>query len=196
MHAEILDGMVSGSEPPYHPNMSEQWGSKEYFLENLATDRAAYNWYLYELVRRTEPKIVVELGTLLGGSCICMLQGLPATSEIYTLDLTVYPQDCLFRLEDPRLHRLCADTTNPSTPKKWVGSAHIDFLYIDTNHTYEQLSKEWGIWSPYLASRALVAFDDIHVNSGMSKFWEELQYEKVEDSNLHHSGFGAIQYVK
>lgn len=42
--------------------------------------------------------------------------------------------------------------------KKWTGP--IGLLYIDGSHTEKDVLQDWRLWSPFLAPRAWVAFDD------------------------------------
>ena len=68
----------------------------------------------------------------------------------------------------------------------------IDFLFVDTDHTWGQASKEWEFYLRYLSKDALVVFDDITMND-MGRFWEGLTCAKLETGGTYHyTGFGLV----
>jgi cephalosporin hydroxylase len=74
---------------------------------------------------------------------------------------------------------------------------NVDFLFIDTEHTYEQVSREWAVYKRWLLDGAIVALDDIRMND-MPRFWNELQYEKLDLTEFCHpeSGFGVFRVTQ
>ncbi len=98
--------------------------------------------------------------------------------------------------DDNRLNIIYGNTTDPSTYEP-LNLKDIDFLYMDTEHSYECISKEWSIYKNFLKDGALVVMDDISLNNGMIKFWNELFYNKLDTGkDIHFSGFGIFEYNK
>ncbi len=68
----------------------------------------------------------------------------------------------------------------------------IDICFVDAEHEYEAVTKELNLWYPKIKSGGMMFFDDINLNDGMRRFWNEIQYDKVILPNLHWSGFGLV----
>ena len=80
----------------------------------------------------------------------------------------------------------------------------IDFLFIDGDHTYEGVKKDFEMYLPFVKRGGIVAFHDINDterhrerNVHVAKLWKELvdseKYETVEfNSNLDWAGIGAL----
>jgi len=65
-------------------------------------------------------------------------------------------------------------------------------MFIDTDHTYAQVSKEWELYRPRQSEQCLVVFDDITMND-MGRFWDELTCAKLETGGTYHyTGFGFV----
>lgn len=80
-----------------------------------------------------------------------------------------------------------------------------DYIYLDGDHTYKGVLKDFKLFWPHLTRRGILCLHDIHfkkIAGGVSfehwKFWKELvkkmQY-KIELSNLY-SGLGFIQKIE
>ncbi len=72
----------------------------------------------------------------------------------------------------------------------------IDFLHIDTEHSYGMANAEFEVYSPFLNSPAIVFFDDLHANdNSVLECFMELPYPKIQDDRLHPiTGFGILLY--
>ena len=77
-------------------------------------------------------------------------------------------------------------------------SGLIDLLHIDTEHSYSMARAEFEAYQPYLAKGAYVLFDDLHAqDDDVLRYFNELDYEKVQDDRLHPScGYGVIIYER
>ena len=51
------------------------------------------------------------------------------------------------------------------------------FIFIDGNHTYEGVSRDWQLWSPHLEIGGVCLFHDCHYPP-IQKFLEELKRQK------------------
>ena len=74
--------------------------------------------------------------------------------------------------------------------------ARIDFLHIDTEHSYSMAKAEFEAYQPYLNSPAAVFFDDLHAQeNAVLQYFMELPYPKIQDDRLHPvNGFGVVLY--
>jgi predicted O-methyltransferase YrrM len=50
---------------------------------------------------------------------------------------------------------------------------HIDFLFIDGDHSYEGCMKDWTLCRPFLVSGSLVVFHDIGWATGVQRVVDE-----------------------
>lgn len=158
----------------------------EDYISVFADSKIYYRW-LWAAMKVLQPKNVVELGTYRGGSTLAMLEGLPEESSITTVDKYT-THIWLEGIDDPRLHFIYGSTLDLADR-----FSDIDFLFIDTDHNYDQVSKEWHLYSPLVVKGGIVAFDDIHLNAGMNQFWNELTGTKVDISEYHEgAGFGFV----
>ena len=148
-----------------------------------------YYWYLHALIATTHPRKVVELGRCLGTSALFMLGALDDGAMLITVDIEERASDLSHQLHDPRLHLITGNDLDLAVYKGFDISA-IDFLFIDTNHTCEQATKEWNLYLPLLSENAVVVFDDITMND-MGSFWGGLSCAKLETgTTYHYTGFG------
>ncbi len=154
-----------------------------------------YGW-LALAVRILTPRHVLELGSFRGGSAVCLFQELDAFSKLTSVDLIKDLRFCPPRmLHDPRVSFVLGNDLDLSIYEERV-PLDIDFLFIDTVHSFHQISAEWAIYQHLLMDRALVVLDDIRLHD-MGKFWEELRYQKLEATeHCHSSGFGAFIFER
>jgi predicted O-methyltransferase YrrM len=64
----------------------------------------------------------------------------------------------------------------------------LDFLFIDGNHMYEYVKKDYEMYSPLVRKGGIVAFHDIGLNEegGVYKLWNDLK-EKYKHTEILHS---------
>lgn len=130
-----------------------------------------------------ENSIIVEIGTAVGGSAICMAAGLKGDGHIYTMDPNMLSEEEIkasshragfSELSGINIYndlRSFIDKTefkdkitllpgfSSDVYRKWDKGKIIDFLYIDGSHTYEA-TKEDLLWIDFLKVGGIVAIDD------------------------------------
>lgn len=101
--------------------------------------------------------------------------------------------------EFPRYTFIQGDTEDPATLTKVAPYGPFDFLFIDADHSYEAVSRDFARFGPLVRAGGLVAFHDI-VNgpctSGVHKFWNELKGDKYEFVTTPASDWGGIGAVR
>ena len=192
---KIFDEAQNYEDLKYDDRLALAIGGEEGFEKYKNNPGHTYYLFLKKLIRLTQPKNVVELGTSIGRSALFMMTDLPKDSTLTTIELGSFQRTDLRPFEnDPRLRIVYGDDTEQSVVNQVPKD--IDFLYIDSLHEEEHLRKEWEIYRKLLVpnQNTLVVLDDIRLDAGMASFWESLTYEKYESKDLHFSGFGVFVY--
>lgn len=158
----------------------------------LNTNGNAYYQWSSCLMEILKPKQVVELGGAMGVWDIMVLHTLPEDSQLWSITLYENGLEFSYIKDDyPNFHPVVGDDLDLTKWPKELDLATTDLWFIDTIHTYEQVKKELDLYTPFFKKGALILFDDIRMNEGMTKMWHELSYEKIELTNpLHYTGFG------
>jgi len=173
---------------------------------------------LLEVVAELKPKVVLEIGTAGGDTLFLFTRVADPEAKIISVDLPGgpfgggYPRWKIplyksFSKGGQRIYLVRGDSHDPRTleeVKRILGDEKVDFLFIDGDHTYEGVKKDFEMYSPLVRERGIVAFHDIVPGSpenvgGVPKFWDEIKmrYEYLEVvKNWHQGGYGiGIIYV-
>lgn len=179
---EIL-AKIDQEIPKYNPEvfwyLNDEW-------RRLVGFPNYYRW-LWAAIKVIQPKYVVEIGRERGVSTAIMLETLRADGKIVSIDIN---PEAIF-LEKITDERLVLYTNDSEVVARRIPMG-IDFLFIDGEHTKEKVEAEWEAYKPLLAKKAVVVFDDIHFNDGMTEFWDSLAGEKYDISQWHEPGFGVL----
>ena len=189
LHKKVLTRIPEVTDELLRPYLKdvEQGG-----LDDIRDD--LYYKYLTALAMEIKPWQIVELGAAAGGSALMFLAGMPKDSKLYSCTLPEpegewrwikeeYPN--LVKVRGNDLDRLVWQGTNCYLPE-------TDVWFIDTSHTYSQVKTELEHYGKFFKEGCLVLMDDIKLNDGMYKAWLEIEYQKLDVSELHHSGFGLL----
>jgi cephalosporin hydroxylase len=106
----------------------------------------------------------------------------------------------------PRTHIFVGDSHSTETRDMvfdTLEEPELDFLFIDGDHTYEGVKKDYEMYSPLVGEGGWIGFHDIndtihHADIGVdvSRFWNELREQGdriVFNSNKHWAGIGLIR---
>lgn len=183
---------------------------------------------LLRLLERARPRRVAEIGTANGGTLFMLTQIAAPDATIVSVDLPGgklggvsssrhhrYPwwRGRLYRgfaREDQSVHVLRADSGAVSTVegvRRRLPGGEVDFLFIDGDHSYEGVRRDFELYSALVADGGLVAFHDIvqtrpggHGDPGdVPAFWSEVRNHRgvvaefVEDWQWGSCGIGVIR---
>lgn len=174
---------------------------------------------LLELVRDARPRVVLEIGTARGGTLFLWSRVAAPDALLVSVDLPDgefgggYPawRAPLYRAfahDAQRLELLRADSHSEETRDRvrdLVGGDGVDFLFIDGDHTYDGVKRDFELYAPLVRAGGLVALHDI-VPQGSSdeflvgevpQFWAELRAthetrELVADWAQGRFGIGVV----
>lgn len=148
------------------------------------------------LVDLLKPKQIVELGGAMGMWALCVLHTLPSDSKLYSITLAEGGLEFKFVVDKyENFYPIVGDDLDMNN-WKGINLNQTDIWYFDSLHTYEQLTKELNLYSPFFKKGAILLFDDIHQNEGMERAWREIQ-ETYETKDLtdpcHWTGWGIAR---
>ena len=145
---------------------------------------------------------IVELGNREGLGIISIYDALSENSELYTLDIV---DDVRFIKDeiknDPRVHILNDfNSLDSNRVEKTFEKKSISMIFLDTIHTYEQVTQEFKLWEPYMKDDCVMLVDDIRdYMPGRTKwrFHTELEYAyKYDVTEWAHNDTGYGVYLK
>ena len=183
---------------------------------------------LLHLLEPSQPRSVVEIGTASGGTLFLLTEVAARDATILSVDLPggrLGGESSAARNRYPRwrsrlyrgfardrqiLHVIRADSQDVATVRdvtRRLPDGKIDFLFIDGDHSYEGVRRDFELYSPLVRPAGLVAFHDIVPSrpegqgdpGSVPMFWSELksgykvEAELVEDWNWGSCGIGVIR---
>ena len=162
-----------------------------------AAESYTYYRYLVGMVRVLKPMQVVELGGRTGLSAHYMLSNMPHDANLYTVDIVDALRE--LKMQPPKrntAHILIGDTRDMTI---WddceADLGKTDLWFFDSDHTYDQLTAEWALYSPHFRRGAVAMLDDVLLNDGMWQAWQEISQPKLLTPELHHSGWGLATEI-
>jgi cephalosporin hydroxylase len=183
---------------------------------------------LLRLLEHSPPKSIAEIGTATGGTLFMLTQVAAPDATIVSVDLprgrlggasssvrNRYPQwrTRLYRgfgHDNQSVHVIRADSHDPATVedvRRHLPGGKVDFLFIDGDHSYEGVRRDFELYSPLAAAGGLVAFHDIlpsrpggHGDPGdVPAFWSDVKRDRkieaefIEDRDWGSCGIGVIR---
>jgi cephalosporin hydroxylase len=170
---------------------------------------------LAEFVAGIKPHNIMEIGSDRGGTFFLWSQ--IATGKKISLDLPGGPFSSRgMTLEQNRqiaeamptwaegVHVLRCDSHTPEAVQgvfNILGDEKLDFLFIDGDHTYEGVKKDYFVYRQFVRSSGWIAFHDTneshyhhHHGCYVGRFWNELRGHKVDiNEGNDWAGIGLIQ---
>jgi cephalosporin hydroxylase len=165
------------------------------------------------IVRDLSPKTVLEIGTAAGGMfwLLCQLSSPDAT--LISLDLpppsrhsggnSKHVDVQILRQPKQTAHAVYADSHDPKTLEAIEGilsGRKLDLLFIDGDHSYDGVKKDYEMYKDLVRSRGVIAFHDIvktpWSSCNVDQVWFELSANPLLNSRAivgsRASDFGGI----
>ncbi len=147
-------------------------------------------WQMLKQVAEIKPKVIVEIGVDGGGS-------LETWRDVFHPELLV-GIDINKRPELREFQMIFADSQDPKTVahlKRKLGDRKIDFLFIDGDHHYEAVKREYQIYLPLVREGGIIGFHDTN-NRGIEgvevdRFMRELDDMQAHKTADYYAGRGT-----
>jgi predicted O-methyltransferase YrrM len=138
----------------------------EIYSKGVSSTQA--NVMLYSLVRLLKPKFCIELGTKVGMSAYSICSALKENKLgfLYSLDYNkTFLQTANKILIEKGLREyvklICSDTIDDRLVSYMkLDKKKIDFLFIDTDHSYEHLKKELLLYKNFMSENGIIVLHD------------------------------------
>ena len=146
--------------------------------------------------------IIVELGNREGLGIVSIYDALQPNSKFYTLDIV---DDVRFVNQqiknDSRVHILNDfNSLELYRIKNTFDEKSISLIFLDTIHTYEQVTQELKLWEPYMKDDCVILVDDIRdYVPGNSKWKFHNEYDvshKYDVTEWAHNPTGFGVYIR
>jgi predicted O-methyltransferase YrrM len=140
------------------------------------------------VLKGDEPRRVLEIGTGQGGTLYLLAWAAARDARILSLDLRELSRARRFLYRSfargrQRVAAWSADSHLAETcaaAERFFRGAELDALFIDGDHSYEGVSRDYELYSPLVRTGGLVAFHDIvdgpdTAVGGVPRFWREIR---------------------
>jgi cephalosporin hydroxylase len=147
-----------------------------------------FNEFILFLKKRNV-KNVLEIGTYKGGTAFLFKKLLNV--NVTTIDIeNLLPITIALKLKGVRV--IQGNSHSKETLEKVKGN--YDLLFIDGDHAYESVKKDFEMYSPLVKNGGIIAFHDIFIISDVNIFWNEIKrnYNYLEIKNNKPLGIGVI----
>jgi predicted O-methyltransferase YrrM len=162
--------------------------------KKYATQKKAELSSLVSLLKRRKLRNIVEIGTAKGGTLYVWCKIAEPDALIVSIDLPGGPFGGGYTLRDMKTFRtykkklqklvfLRLDSHKKKTVrelKQKLKGQEIDLLFIDGDHTYNGVKKDFQLYAPFVKRNGLIVFHDILYHPKIpeckvNKFWNELK---------------------
>lgn len=173
---------------PYFPNDEKKKILRIPVLQNR-DEFDSFLQFILSYDKNVGCKNILEIGTFKGGSAILLKKHLNA--NITTIDFSI-PLCLRFVFKLKRINYVIGNSQDPATVEKLSGKT-FDVVFIDGDHTFKGVSKDYELYSRLVKSKGLIVFHDIAFNHpDVAYFWQRLSGAKIEFVSKTPRPFGGI----
>ena len=172
---------------------------------------------LLEILAKYKPKTLLEIGTANGGTLFLFSKVADPEALILSIDMPngpfggeFYPDWKIplyesFATNKQKIHLIRADSHDTVTLEKVLrslGQRRLDFLFIDGDHTYDGVRRDFEMYSSLVADGGIIAFHDINPGpeeevGGVPEFWNEIKskypsLEILDNDGAESYGIGLL----
>lgn len=160
---------------------------------------------LVRLVAKRKPSVVLEIGTMHGGTLWAWCRLAAKDSLLISVDLPGgdfgggYEHSHAKKLRSyargrQRLDLLAGDSHDFGTLRRVqqvLGGRIVDLLFIDGDHTYEGVRRDFAMYGPLVGEGGLVAFHDVlpcrPEDGDVNRLWEQVKGDYTYEEMLDES---------
>ena len=163
----------------------------------------SYVLVLYEMVLESDPDLVLEIGVgTKAQSTRTIISALQENKKGKLISIDDSPGDRGINGGIAEYWQLIPGDSHHERIYNQVKDKKFDILFIDGDHSYEGVKKDFEMYVPLVKDRGLILMHDItNAHEGVPKFWEEIKYPKIalEYGIVKRQlipGFGIVQVIR
>jgi len=162
---------------------------------NMFQDEREITW-LAQIVEKLRPRHVLEIGSLLGGTLWLWMRYMPEGGHIVSVDMLVshednrsvaqrWGHDLAWEMWASERNLMFDVIETSSQEQKTLYAVErimpwVNFLFIDGNHGYEAVKRDYELYSPLVRKGGIIAFHDIDFEKdspfyGVKPLWEQIK---------------------
>lgn len=174
-------------------------------------------WELSQLLdryRALPPRRVLEIGTLAGGTLWHWMINTPPGGEFVVIDLPAegHPDYAQQRAGHVggwqdwaeeyghKLSVILAPSQAPATVAQVTEHAPFDFVFIDADHSYEAVRRDFESYRPLVRPGGLIALHDIDIlegpHFGVKPLWDDISQRYESDEWIANPGWWGIGVIR
>ncbi len=157
------------------------------WLATISSVDPRQGWFLHELARLVEPRLVVELGTCVGISASYLATGIGGSGgHVHSFEGGV----ARTRVAEQTIASLGLDDSVTLHVGRHEDAVHstipglgpIDLGFVDSDHVGQRTVAYFDALRPLLAPTGIIVFDDIDWSAAMGRAWTEIRSRFEEGS--------------
>jgi predicted O-methyltransferase YrrM len=173
--------------------------------------------FALSMIQDIRPKRIMELGTGKGGNLFLLANASAPDATVISLDMRGGPHGAgyppwkvpllkSFVHGNQKLVLLDADSHNSNTPNmisNILQGELLDVLFIDGDHSYEGVKKDFNLYTSFVRPGGLIVMHDIAIcdhdpTCKVNVFWDEIKenYEHEEVIEDHKQDWGGLGILK
>ena len=164
---------------------------------------------LLEILKLREPRVILEIGTAKGGTLFLFSRIASKDAKIISLDLPkgefgggysifkipLYKSFVRGRQKISLVRKDSHKLKTLNQIRDILSGEKVDLLFIDGDHTYEGVKKDFEMYGPLVKNKGLIVFHDISdipPPTGVRRLWKEIKGNKKEIIEKMDLGWGGI----
>jgi predicted O-methyltransferase YrrM len=170
-----------------------------------------------DFLNRHKISVIVEIGTADSGTHLLLSELVYSQKTMVAIDLEIRNRKSLSAINSNNDNRLYIEGSSHSGEThsqllSLLKNKKIDLLFIDGDHSYEGVKKDFEIYKSFVSNKGIIAFHDIVPDSfsrtgvktssyvgEVPKFWSEIKkdykYEEfIESKDQDGCGIGVIYF--
>lgn len=164
-----------------------------------------FDLFMEQYYLKQKPKKVLEIGAFYGATLWNWIEYNDNLETLISIDLPIPPSDGRYKemLKSRALWKGWTDANNvkfvdiqgdshaQSTLDK-VKYEKFDFIFIDGDHTYEGVKKDWEMYGPLINEGGIVAFHDSTGYDSVKRLCDEIRLTHLTDEIYIQGGWGIF----
>jgi cephalosporin hydroxylase len=127
-------------------------------------------WMMQEIISEVKPDVIVETGTMKGGSSLyfaMLLEQLNENGKVITVDINPQVEEALkHEIFRKRVEVIAGDSVSPETISRIAEQVkgRRCIVMLDSLHTKEHVLKELRLYSPFVSTNSYLIVQDTNIN--------------------------------